>query len=55
MLEFENHPLYAEKHESEAAVPQQESEPSISLHLKTAFEETANSTLGNVIVSNISL
>ena len=55
MLEFENHPLIAEKHECEAAAPQQESEPSISLHLKTAFEETDNSTLGNVIVSTVSL
>ena len=50
MLELENHPLIAGKHESEAA----ESEPSISLHLEMAVEETDNSTLGNVILSSVS-
>ena len=50
MLVFANHFLTAVNVESKAAAIQKESEPSISLHLKTAIEEMNNSTLGKFIV-----
>ena len=50
MMVFAKYFFTAVKVESKAAAIQKESEPSISLHLKTAIEEMNNSTLGKFIV-----